>query len=86
MQKSTLQKMLNNPARHGFATFLLHEPMRERKVFYIFFMKNVSKWLKIALQNFAKILYILYVFSLSKGFFGQKSRKLTEHNQNFLCT
>ena len=29
-----------------------------------------------ALENFAKISYILYVLSLSKGVFGQKSWKL----------
>ena len=30
-----------------------------------------------ALENFAKISYILYVLSLSEGVFGQKSWKLT---------
>ena len=38
------------------------------------------------MEKFAKIPYILYVFSLSEGFFGQKSWKLTEHYLNFLCT
>ena len=35
------------------------------------------------LENFAKIPYMLNVFSLSEGFFGQKFRKLTLHNQTF---
>ena len=70
--KKDVQNIINIPARHGFTTFLLHESKLKcrpkRKVLNSFFMKKVTKWVKIALENFAKIQYILHVLSLSEGF------------------
>ena len=70
----------------GFVHFLLHESklkfMPERKLLNSLLWKMCLIGCKLRW----KIPYILYVFLLSKGFFGQKSWKLTEHYLNFLCT
>ena len=47
-------------------------------------MKNVSKWVKIASENFAKILYILFIFALFEGLLGKNLENQPSSNITFI--
>ena len=74
----------------GLVRFLLHESklkcMPERKVLNSLLWKTFLNGCKLRLKTLHKSHTFCMYFHCLKGFFGQKSRKLTEYYQNFLCT